>query len=124
MKLLMPFITSAFVFLILIGCDQKSETSSNLDYVDPNIGGVAQLLKPTRPAVQLPNQMVRMFPIRADYIDDQISFFPLTNLGENLFGIMPYVSSVSDEMWKTVRHMITILKRCAHIITLLTSLIL
>lgn len=99
MKLIMTFITLTFVFLFLIGCDQKSETSSNLDYVDPNIGGVGHLLKPTRPTIQLPNQMIRMFPIRADYIDDQISFFPLTNLGENLFGIMPYVSSVNDKMW-------------------------
>ncbi|NOX64405.1 MAG: glycoside hydrolase family 92 protein, partial [Chlorobi bacterium] len=100
MKLLMAFITSAFVTFMLAGCAQNSETSSNLDYVDPNIGGVAQLLKPTRPNIQLPNQMIRMFPIRADYIDDQISFFPLTHIGENLFGIMPYVSTVNDAMWK------------------------
>ena len=103
MKLFTTFIASTLVFLFLTGCEQKSETSSNLDYVDPNIGGVGHMLKPTRPNVQLPNQMIRMHPIRVDYIDDQISFFPLTmstHRGEGLFGIMPYVSSVNDEMWK------------------------
>ena len=51
---------------------------SNLDAVDPYIGGVGFLLHPTRPNVQLPNQMIRMHPLRADYLDDQISFFPFT----------------------------------------------
>ena len=102
-KLYISIIAISLVSLPLSSCVSKSETSSNLDYVDPHIGGVGFLLQPTRPTVQLPNQMIRMHPMRADYLDDQISFFPLTMRSHRdgeLFGIMPYVSSVNDEAWK------------------------
>ncbi|MCX6309206.1 MAG: GH92 family glycosyl hydrolase [Bacteroidia bacterium] len=46
-------------------------------YVDPKIGNVSQLLVPTFPTFSLPNQMVRMFPIKADYIADQVTAWPL-----------------------------------------------
>ena len=78
MKLFIAFITCSLVTLLLSSCVSKNEISSNLDYVDPHIGGVGFLLHPTRPNIQLPNQMIRMHPMRADYLDDQISFFPLT----------------------------------------------
>ncbi|QDU56305.1 GH92 family glycosyl hydrolase [Aeoliella mucimassa] len=63
-----------------------------VEWVDPTIGGVGQLLQPTRPTVQLPNSMVRVYPMRNDVLDDTIESFPLTlishRLGE-LFSIMP-----------------------------------
>ena len=37
---------------------------AQVDYVDPTIGNVGILLEPTRPAVFLPNSMVRVYPIR------------------------------------------------------------
>ena len=65
---------------------------AQVEYVDPTIGGVGYLLEPTRPAVHLPNSMVRVYPVRKDQFDDQISSFPLTiishRLGE-LFSLMP-----------------------------------
>jgi len=76
---------------------------SNLDAVDPYIGGVGFLLHPTRPNVQLPNQMIRMHPLRADYLDDQISFFPLTMISHRkgeLFGILPGTGKKEDGTWK------------------------
>ncbi len=97
-------IAAGFVtVLFLTGCNPQPENNSNLSHVDPHIGGVGHLLQPTRPNVQLPNQMVRMHPFRSDYLDDQISFFPLTIMSHRqgeLFGIMPYSCSVDDEMWK------------------------
>lgn len=66
--------------------------TAQVEYVDPTIGNVGILLKPTRPAVFLPHSMVRVYPIRADALDDQIKFFPLTisSYGmEELFSIMP-----------------------------------
>jgi len=46
--------------------------------------------------------MVRFYPVRADYLDDQISFFPLTisshRKGE-LFGVMPYLGEPKAETW-------------------------
>ena len=45
-------------------------------YVDPTIGNVARFLVPTYPTIHLPNQMIRMFPIKKDYISDQVEAFP------------------------------------------------
>jgi hypothetical protein len=71
---------------------KAAELPGNLKYIDPRIGTVGQLLEPTRPTVQLPNQMIRMAPIRANYLDDQISSFPLTIVSHRLgeaFSIKP-----------------------------------
>jgi len=98
-KLISGLITA----FLLAACTTQPETRSNLSYVDPYIGGVGHLLQPTRPTVHLPNQMIRMHPKRTDYLDDQISFFPLTIISHRngeLFGIMPYANSVDGEMWK------------------------
>ena len=88
-------------FFLLLSCGTQP---TNLDSVDPTIGNVGILLQPTRPTVQLPNQMVRFFPIRADYIDDQISYFPLTissHRNKELFGVMPYSGEPTASTWNT-----------------------
>ncbi|SFE97348.1 alpha-1,2-mannosidase, putative [Chitinophaga sp. CF118] len=75
---------------------------SNVSYVDPTIGGVGIILEPTRPAVHLPNSMVRVFPFRRDQLDDRISYFPLTissHRQDNLFGMMPISGDVDDYNW-------------------------
>jgi len=66
--------------------------SAQVEYVDPTIGNVGILLVPTRPAVFLPNSMVRVYPVRADALDDRIAYFPLTISShriQELFSIMP-----------------------------------
>lgn len=71
-----------------------------VSYVDPNIGGVGLILEPTRPTVQLPNQMIRSYPGRKDYLDDQITTFPLTLISHRqgqLFGIMPFTGTIPVE---------------------------
>lgn len=81
---------------------QDYSGAGNLKYVDPRIGNVGQLLEPTRPTVQLPNQMIRMFPMRKDYMDDQLSSFPLNvvshRLGE-VFSIMPWAQKPDVSSW-------------------------
>ncbi len=65
---------------------------AQVEYVDTTIGNVGILLEPTRPAVYLPNSMVRVYPIRKDAMSDQIDSFPLTissHRMRNLFSIMP-----------------------------------
>jgi predicted alpha-1,2-mannosidase len=65
---------------------------AQVEYVDPTIGNVGILLVPTRPAVYLPNSMVRVYPIRSDAMDDRIDSFPLTissHRMQELFSIMP-----------------------------------
>ena len=75
---------------MLFDCAAEETWLSN--YVDPNIGGVAQLLKPTRPFVLLPNSVVRVSSARYDYLDDQLPPFPLTVVSHyynDLFGLLP-----------------------------------
>lgn len=75
---------------------------AQLECVDPTIGGEGFLLEPTRPTVSLPNSMVRVYPVRKDQLDDQISSFPLTiishRLGE-LFWLMPCAGPVDAGAW-------------------------
>lgn len=75
----------------------------NLQYVDPRIGNVGQLLVPTRPTVQQPNQVIRMYPLRQDYLDDRIKAYPLTIVSHRLgeaFSIKPVSGEVSAASWK------------------------
>ncbi|WP_431209840.1 hypothetical protein ACQ86N_27495 [Puia sp. P3] len=75
-------------------------------YIDPTIGNVGALLEPTRPTVSLPNQVIRMYPVRKDYMDNCISSFPLTMVSHRLgeaFSIKPYVGELpltGDDAWK------------------------
>ena len=65
---------------------------AQVQYVDPTIGNVGILLVPTRPAVYMPNSMIRVYPIRADAMDDRIDSFPLTISShriQELFSFMP-----------------------------------
>ena len=80
-KLAFSFVLQ-FFSLLMIGqggssFKEKEIPKSNTQYIDPTIGNVGHLLQPTRPTVQVPHQMIRMYPVRADYISDQISSFPL-----------------------------------------------
>ncbi len=91
------------LFLLTTGFMPTDNKKTNLDAVDPYIGGMGYLLHPTRPNVQLPNQMIRMHPLRADYLDDQISFFPLTMISHRkgeLFGILPGTGKTEDGTWR------------------------
>jgi predicted alpha-1,2-mannosidase len=79
------------------------EGAGNLKYVDPKIGNVGQILEPTRPTVQLPNQLIRMFPQRANDLDDQISSFPLTIVSHRqgeVFSLKPTTKVIDKESWK------------------------
>ncbi|MHA4809662.1 GH92 family glycosyl hydrolase [Flavitalea flava] len=75
-------------------------SGSNLEYIDPTIGNVGQLLEPTRPTAQLPNQLIRFTPQRKDYLDDQISSFPLTIVSHRLgqvFSIKPSIQETGRQ---------------------------
>ena len=81
--------------------DKKEK--SNVDYIDPLIGNIGHLLVPTRPTVQVPHQMIRMYPQRTDYVSDQISTFPLNVISHRLgevFSVKPSVNLAGEENWK------------------------
>ncbi len=79
------------------------QEKTNTDYVDPTIGNVAPLLNTNRPVMHLPNQMVRVFPMRYDHLDLQITAFPLLALNiitpQVIFSVKPSMGEVSDTSW-------------------------
>jgi predicted alpha-1,2-mannosidase len=78
--------------LLVLSIYFPASASAQVEYVTPTIGNVGILLEPTRPAVYLPNSMVRVYPIRADAMEDRIESFPLTissHRQPELFSIMP-----------------------------------
>lgn len=82
---------------------QAQTKNDNLQFVRTEIGGVGHLLVPTRPTIQQPNQVMRMTPMRRDYLDDQISSYPLLvvshRLGE-VFSMLPSTEeNISDDSW-------------------------
>lgn len=82
---------------------QQPSKAGNVSYVDPTIGSVGLILEPTRPAMYLPNSMVRVFPSRRDQLDDEISYFPLTiasHRQESLFGLMPISGEINNDNWQ------------------------
>ncbi|MDR1098196.1 MAG: glycoside hydrolase family 92 protein [Tannerella sp.] len=88
-------------FLFLFACGQGKEESA-VDCVDPTIGGVGVLLQPTRPTVHLPNQMIRVYPMKNDQLDDRIRYFPLINASHRtlwVFGLMPWDGAVTSDSW-------------------------
>lgn len=112
--------TSSFVLAICFHSfnapAQQIPEKDNLKYVDLRVGNVGQLLEPTRPTIQLPNQMMRVFPVRQDYLDDQIASFPAIVVSHRLgqaFALRPSVQPVTASAWKkkmTYDHDLEVLK--------------
>ncbi|MDQ0108897.1 putative alpha-1,2-mannosidase [Chitinophaga terrae (ex Kim and Jung 2007)] len=88
--------------LFLCACGELKKQGAE-EYIDPTIGNMAVLLQPTRPVMQLPNEMIRMYPIRRDHSDDQISGFPLQVVGHNqgtVFVMKPAIGVLQPDTWK------------------------
>lgn len=92
------FFLSLVALFFLAGCETPPE-----EYMDPAIGNVSTLLQPTRPVMQLPNEMVRVYPLRRDYTDDQITGFPLQVASHHegaLFIMKPSSRPLSPAEWQ------------------------
>ncbi|MEN6451888.1 MAG: GH92 family glycosyl hydrolase [Thermoguttaceae bacterium] len=79
-----------------------AKPATNLDCVDPTIGSVGIILEPTRPTVQLPNSMLRSYPMKKDQLDDQIAYFPLTVASHRIawvFAFLPVSGSNPADLW-------------------------
>ena len=88
-----------FIFIVTSCSTNQTIKIDNVQYVDPQIGGVAPFLQPTRTRIHLPNSMVRMYPERDDYRDDQITSFPLTtrkHRSDLLFNILPVSGDILE----------------------------
>ena len=89
--------------IFVLSNQSGAQESSNLKYIDPTIGNVSPLLNTNRPVVQLPNQAVRMFPLRYDHLDLQITGFPLLALNiitpQTIFSVKSSNGEISDTCW-------------------------
>ena len=72
----MKLVTLTTLLLVLLIKDALAQTQVS-SYVDPTIGNVSRFLVPTFPTAHLPNQMIRTYPDKGDYLSDQVSSFPL-----------------------------------------------
>lgn len=93
---------SFLIFIISTLNLSAKKPQSNLHSVDPTIGSVGVILEPTRPTVQLPNCMVRVFPMRKDQLDDQISNFQLLQTSHRLapvFAFLPISGEINESTW-------------------------
>ena len=58
---------------ILTGCSilfSKAQEDFT-KYIDPTIGNVSRFLVPTYPTIHLPNQMLRMFPVKISFVPER-----------------------------------------------------
>lgn len=88
-----------FLPVLLLGLT-SAFAQNDTSYIDPTIGNVAALLVPTRPLAHIPNSMIRVYPLRNDYLDDRITSFPLTVVSHRLgeaFSIKPLVGQPNEE---------------------------
>ncbi|MGC4232331.1 MAG: GH92 family glycosyl hydrolase [Niabella sp.] len=91
-----------FFFTLLSAQVFAQSPVSNLQYVDPSIGGVGLILEPIRPTVQLPNSLLRVYPMKKDQLDDQVHYFPLNVASHRIawnFSFLPVSGPVADQLW-------------------------
>jgi predicted alpha-1,2-mannosidase len=92
-------IKNYFIFILLF-FTLFAYAQSNLSYVDPTIGGVGLILEPTRPTVQLPNCMLRSYPMKKDQLDDQIRYFPLNVASHRIAYVFRFLPvSGETDLW-------------------------
>lgn len=76
--------------------------NDNIYYIDPTIGNVSLFLVPTYPTMHLPNQMLRMIPLKEDYLSDEIEAFPLQitkHRGDGIFQMKVVYGELNMEAW-------------------------
>lgn len=93
-----------FVMIGLMAVGLTAQTQDGpAGYIDPTIGNVSRFLVPTYPTMHMPNQMLRMIPVKKDYITDQVAAFPLqvhAHRSKGLFHMKPVLGEVTPESWK------------------------
>lgn len=70
-----------------------------VDYVNPYIGNISQLLVPTYPTIHLPNSFLRIYPERGDFTGDLLKGLPLvvtSHRGSSAFNLSPFQGDVKD----------------------------
>jgi predicted alpha-1,2-mannosidase len=102
---LKKILIAGFASVLLVFCSENKVKKDPVDYVNPYMGNISHMLKPTRPVVHLPNGMVRMFPYRYDHTGNRMSGFTWmtrNHVAELPFNLTPHQgdeSGISSQMW-------------------------
>ena len=83
----------AALAIILGGSLTQAEEKQPVDYVNPYVGSISQLLVPTYPTIGLPNSMLRVHPKREDYTSVFLNGLPLITIshyGLSAFDLSPF----------------------------------
>ena len=82
------------VALLILGCSSlQAQQKQPVDYVNPYIGNISQLLVATSPTISLPNSMMRVHPNREDYTSVLLRGLPLITIshyGLSAFALSPF----------------------------------
>ena len=81
---------------LMLSLSNFAFAASAVDYVNPYVGNISHVLKPTYPTVQLPNSILRVFPRRADFSDLQVEGLPLMVWGHRNQGASGLEITVKD----------------------------
>ncbi|MDR1499791.1 MAG: GH92 family glycosyl hydrolase [Tannerellaceae bacterium] len=99
MKRLFFFALSLTAVISLASCldDREGVKTEAVDFVNPLIGGISHMLVPTFPTVGLPNSMMRVFPVRADFTGNALRGLPLAvtnHRSASTLNIIPFMGEV------------------------------
>lgn len=100
MKKILHFIFFSIIALVLLTSAKPKVELVN--YIDPTIGNSVPFLVPTYPTMHLPNKMLRMYPVKQDYISDQVLAFPLqvtSHRNPGIFQMKLSITEVSTSTW-------------------------
>ncbi len=100
------FCATAAAALLFAACTSSpgGTRKDPVDYVNPYMGNISHMLRPTRPVVHLPGGMVRMFPSRVDHTGNHMNGFiwmTRSHIGEFPFNVTPHQgaeSGISSDM--------------------------
>ncbi len=92
--------------LVAYSCTNENSIAGkedNTQYIDPTIGNVSRFLVPTYPTFHLPNKMLRMYPVKSDYISDQVEAWPLqvaAHRNKGLFQMKVVNGEITRDSWR------------------------
>ncbi|MDR1557837.1 MAG: GH92 family glycosyl hydrolase [Tannerellaceae bacterium] len=93
MKRVFTHVVALLTLGSLISCQQLGTRREPVDYVNPLMGNISHMLVPTYPTISLPNSMMRVFPVRADYTGNVLKGLPLIVTGHrsaSTLNVIPY----------------------------------
>lgn len=65
------------VLILWLALWAQAMATDVVDYVNPYMGNISHLLKPTYPTVHLPYGMLRFYPNRGSHVEGKVSGLPL-----------------------------------------------